>query len=122
MVMLVTLDQASDHIRRDTTDDDNDLTIKIEAASEAVLNYIDDHTFLDSTGFPETDSAGQILGVPKPIQQAVLLIVGMLYSDRDGAAFSENSGSNSSNARLGQVILPKTCHFLLDPYRLPTLA
>jgi hypothetical protein len=30
---LVTLQQASDHLRRDTTDDNADLELKVEAAS-----------------------------------------------------------------------------------------
>ena len=39
-VMLVRLQEASDHLRRDTTDDDNDLTLKIKAASAAIINYL----------------------------------------------------------------------------------
>lgn len=114
-MMLVTLQQASDHLRRDTTDDDTDLTLKIQAASLAVLNYIDDHSFLDSAGNVEEDSAGNLLGIPEPIQCAVLLILGDLYADRDGAKFRDGM----STPRLGDIIIPRAAHFLLDAYRTP---
>lgn len=117
MVMLVSLQQASDHLRRDTTDDNADLELKIEAASLAVLNYIDDHSFLDSSGFPELDSAGDPIDVPRPIQSAVLLILGDLYADRD----QENFREGGSSSRIGEILQSRTVHFLLDPYRIPTL-
>lgn len=116
--MLVSLQQASDHLRRDTTDDDSDLTLKINAASQAVLNYITNTSFLDSSGLPHYDSAGEPLGVPYPIQAAVLLILGDLYADRDGQAYREGI----STPRLGEIIIPRAAHFLLDPYRQPVVA
>lgn len=118
--MLVSLQQASDHLRRDTTDDDADLMLKIEAASQAILNYVTDHSFLGSSGEVEYDSAGEPLNVPRPIQSATLLILGVLYRDRDGEEMvSPRSGGGM--ARLGNIIIPRAAHFLLDPYRLPTL-
>ncbi len=120
MVMLVSLQQASDHLRRDTDDDDADLTIKIEAASQAVLNYIGDQDFIDSAGEVEVDSAGDPVGVPRPIQAATFILVGQLYIDRDAPDFG---GPNwRTPARTGEITLPKAVHFLLDPYRLPRLA
>jgi hypothetical protein len=114
--MLVTLQQASDHLRRDTTDDDNDLTIKIEAASQAVLNYIsDDLPFMNSAGVPDYDSSGVAIDVPAPIQSAVLLILGELYKNRDGEQYNEDV----SRQRLGNLIIPRAAHFLLDFYRSP---
>jgi hypothetical protein len=110
MVMLVTLKQASDHLRRDTSDDDSDLVLKIEAASQAVINYAPGSIFFDSYGDPED--------VPPPVQSAVLLILGDLYSDRDMQNFRE--GGNAQ--RLGEITLSRTVHFLLDPYRQPTIA
>lgn len=117
MVMLVTIEQASIHLRRDTNDDDQDLILKIHAASQAVLNYITDHSFLDSSGEPEYDSGGTILGIPYPIQAAVLSVVGDLYTDRD----QENFRDGGTMPRLGDIILSRTVHFLLDGYRIPTL-
>lgn len=115
MTYLVSLDAAKLHLRIDSGgDDDNDLAIKIQAASGAVLNYISDQSFLDSSGETEIDSSGEVVGVPYPIQAATLIILGMLYKERDGEGFDERS-----SPRLGDITLPKTVHFLLDPYRTP---
>ena len=82
---LVSIDQASDHLRRDTTDDDADLELKIEAASAAVMTYIDDDDFLrDSNGEFDTDSDGVVADVPAVVQAATLLMVGELYLSREG--------------------------------------
>lgn len=118
MVMLVSLEQASAHLRRDTTDDNADLTLKIHAASGAVLNYISDADFIDSSGEPDYDSAGDPIGVPFPIQAAVLLILGDLYSDRDGYSFRKGDTS----PRIGDIVISRSAHFLLDPYRSPVVA
>jgi hypothetical protein len=118
MVQLVTLQQAKDHLRRDTDDGDADLLISIKAASRAVLNYISDQSFLNSSGEPDYDSAGDPVGVPDPIQSAVLILVGNLDADRIGQEFT-NPKASSDLARTGNNILPRTVHFLLDPYRSP---
>lgn len=117
MVMLVSLEQASEHLRRDSTDDDASLELTIQAASQAIINYITDTTFLNSYDEVEYDSSGEPLGVPKPIQQATLILIGMLYTDRDGVDFRE--GKNAP--RLGDIILPRAVHFLLDAYRMPVV-
>lgn len=114
--MLVSLQQASDHLRRDTDDDDNDLILKINAASQAVLNYITVKDFLNSGGDVDFSSDGEPLGVPEPIQAAVLIVLGMLYIDRDGQDFKEQN-----RPRLGDIILPRAVHFLLDSYRTPVV-
>jgi hypothetical protein len=121
MVMLISLSQASEHLRRDTNADDGDLTIKIEAASQAIINYIDDKDFLDSSGDVEYDTFGDPIGVPKPIQAATLALVGMLYSDRDGQEF-EMLINNRGTTRVGEIIFPRTVHFLLEAYRSPRMA
>ena len=118
MVMLVSLDQASEHLRRDTTDDDADLLVKVKAASQAVLNYISDSSFLNSSGEPDYDSAGSPVGVPDAIQSAVLILIGNLYTDRFGNEYTEPKAS-ADLLRSGNIILPRTVHFLLDPYRSP---
>ena len=121
MVMLVSLAQASEHLRRDTSDDDADLTLKIMAASQAVLNYIDPQDFFDSYGDVTVDSAGDPVGVPEAIQQAVLYMVGVFYKDRDATEYTEPR-AGADLARTGINILPRAVHFLLDPYRTPTIA
>lgn len=121
-MMLVSLQQASDHLRRDTSDDDNDLRLKIKAASLSVINYLgkeraEEVIEFDSFGEIVVDSAGDPEGVPEPLQSAVLLILGDLYADRDGRNFIEGG----SSPRLDEIILPRTVHFLLDPYRRPRM-
>lgn len=83
---LVTLAQARAHLRSDTTDDDADLELKIEAASELVTDYLGDAVWadFDSTG-PILDSAGDPINVLKRVQQAVLLTTAFLYRERDGS-------------------------------------
>lgn len=135
MVMLVTLQQASDHLRRDTTDDDADLILKISAISRAILNYLKDDMLayefdMDEHGQPILDSAGDISYildsngdfVPRPeVQQAVLIMLGTVYTDRDAKEYIDPR-SGGGMERLGNMSLPKVVHWLLDPIRTPTVA
>lgn len=111
---LVTLKQASDHLRRDTDADDDDLGIKIEAASEMVMAYLKSgaDVFTDSAGVVLTDSSGDPVGVPRWAQMATLLMIGYLYKDRD-----ENTDSAYE-----QGYLPKPITAILYPHRDPALA
>lgn len=112
-MMLITLDQASAHLRRDTADDDADLTIKIHAASAAILNYLEaGAVFLDSSGQVVEDSNGDPVGVPFEVQVAVLYLVGEMYKNREGDA----SGYPIQN------YLPTPVVALLYPLRVPTVA
>lgn len=125
MVMLVTLQQASDHLRRDTNADDADLTLKIQAASAAVINYLKSASpyepELDSNGDVVLDSNDDIVyaldsnGDPIPlpvVRLAVLYLIGVLYRDRDG--------QEATNWQLGY--LPMPVQSLLYPLRSPALA
>jgi hypothetical protein len=119
VTMLVTLAEAKLHLRIDEQDsagnaDDSDLTLKIHAASGAVLNYIrgSGETFLDSSGNPETDTAGDIVGVPYEVKAAVLLLLGDFYKEREAL--------NAANWTQG--FLPISVMSLLYPYRQPTIA
>lgn len=116
-MMLVTLQQARDHLRSDDSDDDNDLELKVLAASAVVMNYIQylDESielFTDTNGDPLTDTDGLVPDVPYAIKAATLLLIGYLYRNRDGdpdKAFSHNQ-------------LPWDVTALLAPYRDPSLA
>jgi hypothetical protein len=114
-MMLVSLQQASDHLRRDTAADDADVTLKIHAASGAVLNYLKDasEAFLDTAGFVPLDSNGDPIGVPYEVQAAVLLLLGDFYSNR-GEDQNPNWGSQFT-------YLPAAVTALLYPLRMPTL-
>lgn len=113
MVMLVTLQQAKDHLRVDTDDGDSDLSLKIEAASGAVLNYIRSGAdiFLDSTGEPALDSNGGAIGIPREVQQATLLLLGYFYRDRDA----------DSEKAYEMGYLPRPVTALLYPHRDPVV-
>lgn len=132
MVELVTLRQAKDHLRIDTDDGDNDLNLKINAASNAVLNYIkrsgiayeyevdaDGDPILDSAGdrIFIVDSAGDKIPLPE-VQSAVLIMLGLIYVDRDGQDFQRDE----RNLTLGELQIPRTVKWLLDPLRCPTMA
>lgn len=130
MTMIVTLAQARDHLRSDTTADDNDLRLKIEGASGAVLNY------LKKTGLlwePERDSSGDVVYdsqgnqidyldstgervYRREIQNAVLILLGEFYTNRAG----EQQGAVDS--QFGYGYLPRPVVALLYPLRDPALA
>jgi len=128
-MMLVTLQEASDHLRRDTDYDDDDLTLKIHAASAAVMNYLK----RDSLAYePERDSSGEIVrdsnGWPVPmldssdepvvrfeVKAATLLMIGELYKNREG----EQGGEIPT--QWGYGYLPRPVVALLYPLRTPAL-
>ena len=105
-MMLVTLDEARDHLRSDSADDDADLTIKIHAASGSVINYLKAPAFIDEAGVI-IESA-----VPFEVKAATLLLIGYLYKDRDGDEGGEYQ----------QGYLPRPVTALLYPLRDPALA
>lgn len=115
--MLVSLEQASNHLRRDSSDDDSDLIIKIKAASRAVVTYMDGGAdfFLDSAGDAIEDSNGTAIGVPDDVQAATLMMVGLLYKTRDGEAGTINPDFSSG-------FLPDVVTCLLYPYRTPVVS
>jgi hypothetical protein len=113
MVMLVSLQQAKDHLRVDSSDEDNDLTLKIHAASAAVLNYIRNGAdlFTDSAGEPILDSNDAPIGIPYEIMAATLLMLGYLYTNRDA----------DPDKAYGHGMLPNDVTALLYPHRVPSL-
>ena len=101
MTPLVTLQEASDHLRRDMdAGDSDDLTLKITAASEAVMQYL------------EWDSVPNPL--PAVVKAATLNLIGEMYIEREG----EMSGQNA----WGYGYLPIGVVALLYPLRKPALA
>lgn len=129
-MMLVTLQEASDHLRRDTDYDDNDLTLKIHAASAAVMNYLKRDVLAYE---PERDSSSEVVrdsnGWPVPaldsngdptirfeVKAAVLLMLGELYKNREG----EQAGEIPT--QWGYGYLPRPVVALLYPLRDPVVA
>jgi hypothetical protein len=126
MIQFVTLQEASDHLRRDTDDDDNDLLLKIKASSGAVQNYLkksyaayywqedtNGDTLLDSAGdpIPQLDTAGDPI-VREEVKLATLYLIGVMYKDRDG--------QESQKWSFGY--LPTPVLSLLYPLRDPAMA
>lgn len=129
-MMLVTLQEASEHLRRDTVDDDQDLTLKIHAASALVLNYLKREALAYE---PERDPMGGVIfdddGYPVPaldedgnpviryeVRAAVLLMLGELYKNREG----EQGGEVPT--QWGYGYLPRSVVALLYSLRNPALA
>lgn len=112
-LMFVTLQQASDHLRRDQTDDNDDLTDKIVAASSIVLNYIGDGVddFINSSN---VDTAGDPI-IPGAVQAATLIMVGILYD-------KVRSGDGINPQFTEHGYLPYSVMALLYPYRTPTVS
>ena len=125
MTRLVTLEEAKAHLRVDHDLDDLDITLKIEAASAAVLAYIEDaqYLFLDTGGepieFDTTDTSTELeqsaLRARSLCQQATLLVLGEFYRNREPAA------TDVVPDRFGYGYLPRAVVALLAPLRTPTL-
>ena len=116
-MMLVTLDQAKEHLRVDFDADDDLLTAYIHAASAAVLNYLKDaaYDFTDTSGEILTDSSGTEL-TPYVVKQATLLMVGEFYRNREPKA------TDSVDAQYGYGYLPRAVVALLYTLRDPAFA
>lgn len=115
-MMLVTLQEASEHLRRDTDADDADLELKIRAASGAVARYIGSSSpyELDGNGDPVLEDGSPV--VLFEVRAAVLLLVGELYKNREG----EQEGEIPS--QWGYGYLPRSVVSLLYPLRHPSMA
>jgi hypothetical protein len=113
MTMLVTLDQAKAHVQLDHDDADDDIELKVHAASGAVLAYlkISADIYVDADDELIEDSTGALV-IPAQVQQAVLYLTGMMFKDRDG----------KDTALWQQGYLPAPITALLYPLRDPALA
>lgn len=117
MAMLISLVKAKAHLRVDHDDEDDDIELKLLGASAAILDYLKDAaTFLNSDGDTDKDSNGDPQGVPFQVQAATLLMLGILYKNR------EPESEDPVDAQYGYGYLPKSVVALLYPLRTPTLA
>lgn len=125
-MMLVTLEQAKAHLLVDFEEADNDITLKISAASGAVLNYLktrkklyrvevdeDGYEVLDSQGDPIyiRDSQGDRI-VRDEVKHATLILLGIFFRDRDGVEAKDWAPG----------FLPAPVTAILYPLRDPALA
>lgn len=106
MTMLVDLDLAKLRLRIDQDVEDDSVTLAIEGASGAVLNYlkVDQDTY--------TDSNGDVVDVPPEVQNATLCLAGILLRDP--------SGTEMKDWEMGY--LPRPVMALLYPLRDPALS
>lgn len=116
--MLVTLEQAKNHLRIDTDAGDADLELKIAGASGAVLNHLQGANRFEQEvvdGIPVVDEDGNPVytSVVLPeVQSATLLMVGYLNKDRD----------TDKDHEYEYGVLPRPVTALLAMLRKPTLA
>lgn len=103
--MIVTLAQAREHLQSTHNADDPDLTLKINAASEAVLTYL---KLDDEASIPARASYAA--------QQATLILVGEFYKNREGEQDGEIGEA------FGYGYLPRPVVALLYPHRDPSMS
>lgn len=107
MIELVTLDQAKDHLRIDADAGDDDLKLKIQAGSAAILAYVQ--------GSRDRIVAGNgtlIEGEPlRRAQTALLMLLGWLDRNRGG----------EEEEKLQQGELPFSVTMLIYDLRCPTI-
>lgn len=100
MTMLVTLEDAKARLRIVHDAEDLDLEMMIQQASAAVMNYLGlAQDYYTPEVASSSDSESEILlsssdgevaiPVPPEVELATLLLVGILYRDRDGTEAKE---------------------------------
>lgn len=108
MTMLVSMDEARNHLRIDSIDEDPDLILKIHAASGAVLGYLKSA----ADKYKGEDGEFDADRIPFEVKASVLLMLGYLSKDRD----------NDDGREYEQGFLPRPVTALLYPLRDPALA
>ncbi len=104
--MLVTLQQAKDHLRVDDDALDDDILLKISQVSYLCKNFVkvEQSAYLDEYNNP--------LDVPPYLSAACLVWLGILFKHRDG--------QQDENLDFGYI--PKAVSNILWPFRNPTYA
>jgi Phage gp6-like head-tail connector protein len=77
---LVSMDKAKEHLKIVTSDSDADVQLKLEQASAIVEQYCSNRIPTDPVT-PEPPAWTETT-VPRPVQAAVLLVLGHLYQNR----------------------------------------
>jgi len=117
MTMIVTLEQAKMHLRVIHDSEDEDIELKIHAASAAVIDYLGAYAeeFTDSSGEVILDSS-ELPVVPPVVKQATLLMLGDMFKNREPTA------DDTVPAQFGYGYLPRAVVALLYKLRDPVLA
>lgn len=106
---VVTLAEAKKHLNIESyfTDDDTYIETLIDVSFNAIINRCNNQTWIDSGVTLATEFADIVVSgstIPIPIKQAVLLMVGNLYANREPVSFGS------------PVNIPYTLEFLIAPY------
>lgn len=107
---MITLDEAKLHLRIDHNFDDSDIQLKLDAAEEQAINFLERKVYATEDDLMLAISSNQAGERPMLInssfKSAVLLLLGHLYENRE-----EGSNDNTSNVKYG-------FERLLSPYRI----
>jgi hypothetical protein len=110
---IVTLAEAKKHLNLESyfTEDDTYITNLISVAFYAIKNKCNNIYWEDTSGStegsinpPDYDYSISGTTIPIAVKQAILLIVGNFYANREPVSFGN------------PVIIPYTIEFLLQPY------
>lgn len=83
-MMLVSVEVAKVRLKYDEIDEEDDLELAIQGASEAVASYLALVVDSDGTVYDGEDSSGIIEGVPAVVVNAVIALVGYWKRDPTG--------------------------------------
>ncbi|MGY0794261.1 head-tail connector protein [Azospirillum argentinense] len=87
MPTIVTMEDAVAHLGTEGLDDEADIALKLEAATDLVAGQL-------GRPLPWKDADGAEVPVPAAVKAAILLVLGDLYANREsstvGAAHSDN--------------------------------
>ncbi|CAJ6689899.1 head-tail connector protein [Burkholderia pseudomallei] len=79
---LVSFNRALSHLRVEAGEDDDAIKDLIDAASGIIVDYLKLKAVPDEWALEDGDTPST---VPGPVRSAVLLVLGALYADREGA-------------------------------------
>lgn len=85
---LVTLAQAKDHLRVVSSVEDADIQLKLNAATQMAVEYLDRDVFATAKDLADAQASGQLLK-PDPlivtdmVRAGILLVLGDLYANRE---------------------------------------
>lgn len=106
MIELVTLSQAKEHLHIDDDSSDDDLLLKIQSGSAAILSYI------QGSRERVVEGGRLVEGEPlKRVQAALLVLLGYLDRNRSG----------EEEEKLNQGELPFSVTMLIYDLRRPTV-
>ncbi len=110
MADLVTLQEAKDHLRIKTEDEDPDVYLKLQAAEAIVLSHL---TQRDDGSFDTEKASWTEADVPLAVKHAILIQLGELFVYRG----DDTSVERTMNGRLSPVV-----ESLLMAYKDPGMA